>query len=290
MKSPSKIFLTCFLLLTLVMTYPISSSAQVGVSPRLLQLNNEAINKTHAFRLFNLSKKDIEVEVEIANWTMDEVNKIKIIASDDNSLDQWTVVNPLSFKINAGSSQTIRLAFRPPMSVMPGEYKTMLYFNQILNDDAPDKDQIKSKFRIGAAVYLQVGEKKPVIKINKVNIDNQYINLEASNLGNTHVRFNGYWALWDQQPNNTAFSLMMNERTENQASHTISGLIAYNKMPTIPLLPQHTRIYKIKKPEQMIHKDSNLTFQFIGEVSGLKQLITIPVGQQNSPPSSQPSQ
>ncbi len=283
MKSHNKTFLICFLLLTIVVTYPISSSAQVGVSPRLLELNNEAINKTHAFRLFNFSKKDTEVEVEISNWTMDEVNKIKIIASDHNSLDQWTIVNPLRFKINAGSSQTIRLAFRLPVDAAPGEYRTMLYFNQILKDDDPSKDQVKSKFRIGAAVYLQIGEKKPIIKVNKVNIDEGYITLEASNMGNTHVRFNGYWALWSQQPNDTAFSLMINEYNKNQDSQLISGLIAYDKMPTTPLLPQHTRTYRIKKPQELI-TDENLIFQFIGEISEFKQLITIPVSQQNNPP------
>ncbi|VAW47311.1 hypothetical protein MNBD_GAMMA02-1232 [hydrothermal vent metagenome] len=281
MKLHKNMYIPSFYLLAIFSIYSTTSFAQVGVSPRLLELSHDAIDKTHAFRLFNFSKSDIEVNLEIANWTMDEMNELQVIASDNLSLDQWTVVNPLHFKVNAGSSQTIRLAFRAPADIPAGEYRTILYFNQVITDNFPDKKQLRSKFRIGAAIYLQVGEKLPAAKINSVKLDNHNITLDVTNSGNTHVRFNGYWALWNQQPNDTAFSLMIKQKNETQSTQSINGLVSYGKMPTTPLLPKHSRLYKIKKPQTITAINQRLTFQFVGEFVNQHQLLTIPIDTQN---------
>lgn len=150
---------TCLHILSLIslLLFFSDSLAQVGISPRLLELDQEQINKGQSFRLFNFTGKDVEVEVEISHWTMSQDNTIKLLPSEPHSLDQWSIINPLNFHLKSKFSQTIRLAFRPPADIQQGEYMAMVYFNQVITDDQPEKKQVRAKFRMGAGTSEFIG-------------------------------------------------------------------------------------------------------------------------------------
>lgn len=229
-----------FLIITLTCIISASACAQVGISPRLLVLDENNINESQSFRLYNFTSKAIEVEVEISNWSMNLDNQIELLPSTSYSLDQWTVVNPLKFKVKAQSSQTIRLAFRPPAEIVAGEYRTMLYFNQILTDNDPAKKQLRSKFRIGAAVYLHVGKQNPEAEILSASLTQDQLSIEIKNSGNIHTRFNGKWYLLSSDPEPHILAL-----NDEQKLSEISSLVAHDNLPTTPILPGHLRKLKI---------------------------------------------
>ena len=213
--------------------------AQIGISPRILDIDQADANSTHSFRLFNFSKKDYQVTVSLANWRMDENNVATVIPTTETSLDQWTIVNPLRFSISAGSAQTIRLAFQPPADLQPGEYRTMVYFQQVLQDTQPQTKQLRSLFKLGAAVYLQVGKKHKTGVLKAVSSAPDRWLLSTQNTGNSHIRYQGYWYLWSSQPS----AEHLQKATELKATdeRNVEGLLATGALPTTPVLPGDTR-------------------------------------------------
>lgn len=226
-------------LLMLLLLFSVQTMAQIGISPRILDIDAADAQSTHSFRLFNFSKKDYKVTVSLSNWTMNENNVATVIPATPRSMDQWTIVNPLRFSIAAGSTQTIRLAFQPPVDLSAGEYRTMVYFEQVLEDPEPDTKQLRSLFKLGAAVYLHVGEKHKTGALNKVMIQPDKWLMHTQNTGNSHIRYKGYWYLWATQPH--AAVLAEVENAQGAALDKMQGLLASDALPTTPVLPGQTR-------------------------------------------------
>ncbi|WP_395377031.1 hypothetical protein [Marinicella sp. W31] len=227
------------LLILLLVLLNFQVLAQIGISPRILDIEEADANSTHSFRLFNFSKKDYQVTVSLANWSMNENNVATVIAATEVSMDQWTIVNPLRFTITAGSAQTIRLAFQPPPDLAPGEYRTMVYFQQVLQDTEPQKKQLRSLFKLGAAVYLHLGEKQKTGVLNQViSAPNNWL-LETQNTGNSHIRYKGEWYLWSAQPHEHTLQQMAALKTTDIKN--IEGLIVKGELPTTPVLPGKIR-------------------------------------------------
>ena len=227
------------ILLVVALLLGFKTHAQIGISPRILDVEQTELGNTHSFRLFNLSKQDYKVTVELSNWTMNDDNVAVVIPAEAMSLDQWSIINPLRFSIAAGSTQTIRLAFRPPADAPPGEYRTMVYFQQVLEDDQPEKKQLRALFKLGAAVYTHVGEKNKTGELLKVTSEPKRWLLETKNTGNSHIRYSGRWYLWSAQPNQQQLAKLDDLKADNKQRP--AGLMAWDQLPTTPVLPEHTR-------------------------------------------------
>ncbi len=261
---------------TLFLFISFNAWSQVGISPRLLELDSNQINKSQAFRLYNFTDKAVSFDVEVNNWTMNESNQTTLIPSTEFSLDQWTIVNPLSFTVKAQTSQTIRLAFRPPEDIADGEYQTMLYFNQVITDDKPDTKQVKTKLRIGAAVYLQVGEQNASAVISAAHVEQQTILVRLNNTGNTHVRFNGDWYLWDSSPE--AYITDLSQRISNKDEVIeLPGLIQYDTMPTTPILAKQQRQLKVELDDLKFDRNKTYYLLLKGTLANqnVSQILTV---------------
>jgi len=231
----------------LVIVYSLLSPvwAQVGISPRTLDVVLDEDGRSHSFRLFNLGKQTYQVKVSVTNWTMDENSEVQLIPSTAESLDQWMIVNPLSFDIPPGESQTVRVGFRPQMALPQGEYRALVYFEQQLPpDDKPDTKQLRSLFRLGAAVYVHVGEVVALANIDQVNIVGDQAQVSITNLGNTHVRLDGQWSAWraDAYPG-AAITHQIPGLGKNDILLP-EGVVSAGWLPRTPVLPGHTRTLK----------------------------------------------
>jgi fimbrial chaperone protein len=255
---------------SLLLWLSLNLSAQVGITPRLLELDQSQINKSQSFRLYNFTDEAVEVAVEINNWTMDQANQIELLPSTEQSLDQWTVVNPLNFMVKPQSSQTVRLAFRPPPLLPDGEYQAMIYFNQVLTDNDPDKKQLRSRFRIGAAVYLQQGPMTPSATVNRAWIEGDQLFIEVTNTGNTHVRFNGHGSLWNGEPKPDILN-------PDQPTTDIAGLLLHEPLPTTPVLPGHTRRLRMDLGTVTPDPQTNYQLLLTGQLANQDLSMAIPI-------------
>lgn len=229
------------IILTLLLMIAQSVYAQIGISPQTFDVSLSEAQKSHSFRLFNLGKEPVEIQVSVANWLMNETNQLTVVDSTLQSLDQWMIINPLHFTIPAGQSQAIRFAIRPAIELDPGEHRAVVYFDEVLEPDpSPDRANLRSRFRIGAAVYGQVGDVTRVGEFLGARFDQNNAYIKIVNTGSANVRMKGQWSLWrqDQYPGIDAVSDIQKNQEEESL---LPGMLAMGVLPTTPVLPGDTR-------------------------------------------------
>ena len=136
----------------LMLAGAMSSVAQIGVSPSIVETTLDDRGAASAIRLLNMGARAVEVKVAVQNWDLDDGNNVRILAPTEQSLDQWMVVQPLRFTVAAGRSQTVRLAIRPRVRPESGEHRAIVFFEEV----APKNEAVPAMrvlFKIGVAVY-----------------------------------------------------------------------------------------------------------------------------------------
>jgi len=216
----------------------------IAVSPSRFVLEIGSTPSVESMRVFNFGKKPMEVQVDLATWNLDEQNKVRLVEPNEQSLDQWMVINPLHFTIPPGKSQSVRFSIRPRVRPEPGEHRAMIYFNQVLSEE-PSDDPMRVKFRVGVAVYGTVGEVKRSGVLHSVELENgsNPVNagLQISSVGTAHVRLDGHFSIW---PASAYPGLDSNERLFNldvPSAVRPEAVVQAANLPGIPVLAGNCR-------------------------------------------------
>ncbi|HZP65078.1 MAG TPA: hypothetical protein VFB32_02105 [Rudaea sp.] len=226
--------------------------AQVGFSPQYYDLALDEAQKTHAFRLFNLTKEDKSVRVSVVNWDFDEHSEIRILPGTDTSLDQWVVVNPVEFTIPAGQTQAVRFAVRPAVELAPGEHRAMLIFDEVPQPQplgAPSANgaqtALRARFQFRTAIYVQVGQVTRTATISDLSTSPKGIHTTINATGNANTRFDGQYMVWKKEsfPGLEKVALLPN--ANDPKASLPSGMVRAGGLPGQPVLPGGTRAYQI---------------------------------------------
>ncbi|MBC8524692.1 MAG: hypothetical protein ISR54_05780 [Chlorobium phaeobacteroides] len=193
------LFFCCLVLAHVLFAEEKLPPGQVGVAPNIfeeLHIGSKPVNES--IRLYNFKEKPITVRVDAHNWTIDEDNKVKLLPPDPQSLDQWLIINPLSFTVPPKKSQVIRFSIRPRVKPDPGEHRAIIYFTEEKNpEDSTATATLQVLFRIGVGVYATADpvRKKGVLHSFKLD-GNKKLSADIENTGNVHIRFGGKFAIW----------------------------------------------------------------------------------------------
>lgn len=215
------------------------AAAQIGVSPPRTEFSLDGPSKTHTIRVFNLGERTVEIAVKVYHWDLDENNTVRIIPSTEQSLDQWMIINPLSFTLEPGGSQAVRFAARPKVRPEPGEHRAMVFFEQQPDAEmraAPEQQRVL--FNLGTSV---IGLAEPVIRdavVHSFAADPDAIDIEIESRGNTHVRLKGQWALWpaDRFPGHDRTGLIngLGDRDDVELPPGMAAAWPLNPLPVLP--------------------------------------------------------
>jgi fimbrial chaperone protein len=219
--------------------------AQIAVSPPLLELalGNKPINQS--LNLFNLGEEAVDVSVSVHNWDLDEDNEIRILPPEENSLDQWMIINPLRFKVAGGQSQTVRFSIRPRVQPHTGEYRAVIYFSQVPPENEENPGGMRVYFRIGAVIYALAGEISRHGVLHKLDSEQAGRTVTAkfdiSSSGNANIRLNGKYALWPKMdfPGEPAAYAAL------AADTALDKALRQGVLPTRPVLPGTRRTLKL---------------------------------------------
>ena len=224
---------------------------QIGVAPSMLELSIGSKPVNESLRLFNLKKTPTKVSVEVYNWTLDENNEVKLIPPDEQSLDQWMLVNPMSFVLEPGKSQVIRLSVRPPVKPAPGEHRAIIYFTEEpAEGSSEDEDKpVEIMFKLGVGIYGYADEIKKASSMPAFRFDNKALEIKApiTNKGNVHTRLRGTYSIW----NKAQFPGLSNVEKalkDNEDGKAPAGLVASGQLNQTPVLPGHTRTIVTELP------------------------------------------
>ena len=240
--------------------------AQIAISPSKLELELGQRPTTESLTVMNLGKEDVTIEVAVATWDLDDASRVRLLAPDEQSLDQWMVVNPLRFTVPGGESQTVRFSIRPKVEPRPGEHRAMIYFNQVLPPD--EQDTMRVRFSFGVAVYATVGEVLRVGKVHDAAIvpgSNPVVaRLDVSSLGSAHVRLSGRYAIYRAGAYGAASASAAAE----------PAAVAEGLLPSRPVLPATRRALRLETERQLA--PGAYVLDLDGELGGERIRMALP--------------
>ena len=239
--------------------------AQVAVSPGRFEIELGSRPVVEALRLINFSDADLDIRVSVVPWDLDEFNRVRILDPDEQSLDQWLILNPREFTVPGKTTQTVRFAIRPRTRPEDGEHRAMIYLEEVPRDLPEGK--VKIAFKVGVAVYAYAGAVVRQGELNKVSVaaDRQYYAaaFDISSGGNAHVRLAGEYAVWpvDTFPGVTAMPILGSDPEIMPA-----GVLGHGSLPTTPVLGGTRRELLLAQPHSLPAGRYVLGFQ--GELDG----------------------
>lgn len=161
---------------------------KLAISPPRIELSPEE-KSTSSITVLNLGNGSMEVEVSVQNWDFDNNNNYRALPPNEQSLDQWLIINPVRLTIPAKGQQTVRLAVRPRVKPQDGEYRAMVFFRQ-LNSEGKG---VNINFNVGVPIYAYFGDVKRDADLLGMEFDPiklQFV-FDIASKGNAYVRPEG---------------------------------------------------------------------------------------------------
>ncbi len=226
-------------------------AAQVGLSPPKLDIVIDESGKpsTHSIRIVNFGDQAAEVQVVVYNWDMDDNNQVRILPPTEQSLDQWMVLNPLRFTLPAEGSQTVRFSVRPKVKPEPGEHRAMIFFEQVPPEDK--SPEIRFIFRLGAAVYGQVGELTRIGELHSAEAGDQGASFDVSSAGTANMRWSGQYAIWPAAGYPGAEKTAAIEGLDSPDTIVPEPILQAGELPPTAVLPGTRRTVKLEFAEAL---------------------------------------
>jgi hypothetical protein len=211
----------------------------IAVSPPRFDIELTGPTAAASLKVVNLGDAPLRFTVSVANFTLDEENRLQLAPPSPQSADQWLVVTPLEFSLEPGKSQTVRFAVRPRVPPEPGEHRAMLFLEEQPPENRPFATLNLAK--VGVGVYVNV---PPVVRQAVVHcVDVQLVGgqlagmLDIESSGNAHVRPQAFYVVWprDRFPGKVGTRAIQDfpgSAVKVPEGASIAGLV-----PDIPVLP-----------------------------------------------------
>jgi P pilus assembly chaperone PapD len=250
--------------------------AQIAVSPSRFDLQIGSKPTTESIKLVNLGREPVTITVSTSTWDLDEASQIRILEPDEQSLDQWLVINPLRFTIAPDRSQVVRFAIRPRIEPSPGEHRAMIYFDQQL----PEKNngQLQIKFRLGVAIYGQAGETTRIGQLNSISVSEGVNPITArfdiSSMGSAHVRMSGQYAIYPADLFSEVDRRSLLATLEDDETPPPDFVLAAGALPSLPVLADTRRELLLRTRREL--PPGRYMLDVLGELSGESIDMTLP--------------
>ena len=197
----------------------------------------------------NLDDDPIRLKAYLQNWSQDEAGNVTLLDTPGpNDIAEKVRFNPREFEIPGKSTQIVRLAISLPDNASAGEYRGMLFFedlkteSQLLKTAKGYGASVQIKQRFGISMYVYKGAPTPEPKLVSFNcsaINGKLVaSIELLNQGNKHARLNAGLVLMQK---------------DNAGNLKPFKEVPINEYRDIVVLPNNKR-----KVEQLIGPSENL--------------------------------
>lgn len=205
---------------------------KLAISPSRIEMSPEK-KATESITVLNLGSKPMVVEVNVQNWDFDGNNNFRALPPNEQSLDQWLIINPVRLTIPAKSQQTVRLAVRPRVKPDAGEHRAMVFFRQ-LNDEGKG---LNVKFNVGVPIYAYFGEVKREAELLDMDFDPIKLQLvfDINSTGNAYVRPEGVFIAMKASDAGTDEEILKRLNIKDMSVNKLNAL-ASGKLAAKPVL------------------------------------------------------
>ncbi|TFI54515.1 molecular chaperone [Mastigocladus laminosus UU774] len=253
------------------------AAISIGVSPPRFELKlDQKKATTQIFKVVNRDSKPATFKIYLMGWTLDEKNQIKRVASSEQSLDQWIIVNPLQFTLAPGKTQTVRFAVRPRVKPQPGEHRAFIFVEEIASPEDTKKQGgnagVKVIGRFGVAVYGYVGDVQRVAKLNDILVNTKSnpitASFDISSQGTAYVRMNGQYTIWQATKYPGANATKVIAEIEKPKPKFPDGVVVGGSLPKKPVLPNTRRQVLLRLPDKL--PPGKYVLDINGELNGVQ--------------------
>jgi hypothetical protein len=217
---------------------------EFAVSPMRVEIPLADRPVTRSLQVVNRSNRQMSLAVRVANFDLDDENKVREIPPTANSLDQWIIIRPLKFTVEAGQTRTIRFAVRPFTRPRTGEHRAMIFITRD-TDSKTEKGQFDIGFRFGVAVYAHVGDVRRQAVLHTARATDRAVELDITSTGTASARFSGTYGIWPK----TAFpgsakaaSALDLDKFRSTKDYSPPGSLVASMVPDLPILPKTRRV------------------------------------------------
>lgn len=173
--------------------------AQIQVSPIILQLQTEQGQAQGVISVANSSDEDFRARLYALPFTY-SVEGFQELESHPQDLVPYLTFAPRELDVAAGQTRRVRLVARFLPSTPPGEYRSVLFAEDLREIIAEEDQQVVAiKPRVGITVYVRHGEVVPQLLAEQAtyNPETQQISLRVTNSGEASAIVAADWQLFN---------------------------------------------------------------------------------------------
>ncbi len=127
---------------------------------------------TNFFTVSNNSGESLRIRAFTSFLDVDEGNKLVPVKDHPLDLSKYVVINPRRFTLGNGQSRNVRFSVRPPRDIPPGEYRVVVFFDELprFSGKQPKKSagpprglgsvRIRLLTRLGITLYGMKGDRQ----------------------------------------------------------------------------------------------------------------------------------
>jgi hypothetical protein len=176
------------------------AQAQIGVSPLVIEKQAQRGQAQGTLTIRNPTNQPTRARMYTEPFTYEPKTGFKVISASDHDLSPYLRFSPREMTIPPGEERRVRFIAQLPPDMENGEYRTVLFTETLIERTNAQGNQVGIQARIGATVYVRVGDINPNLTVKEAsyNAQEQEIELLTSNSGKASARVKVDWTLKQQ--------------------------------------------------------------------------------------------
>lgn len=178
--------------------------ADVSISPMVFETEAKRGQTQGTVTIYNADPKAFRARVYTAPFTYERELGFQALSSSQNDLAPYLQFSPRELQVNGSGKRNIRFIVRFPPSLPDGEYRTMVFTENLQTATVTQNDTKNNVVfnttivpRIGVAVYVRKGNVSPSLSAVSARLSPKAkkIQLLVSNKGKASAIVAGNWTL-----------------------------------------------------------------------------------------------
>lgn len=221
------------------------AQAQIGVSPLVIEKQAQRGQAQGTLTIRNPTNQPTRARIYTEPFTYDRATGFKVLSESEQDLSPYLRFSPREMTIPPEEERRVRFIAQLPPDMAEGEYRTVMFTETLIEATDNQQNAVGIQARIGATVYVRVGDVAPDLKVKKAryNSQAQEIELLTSNAGQASARVRVDWQL-------------------SQAGETIAD----GETPENSVIAQRDRFLALPLPEDASQSLASGAYQLEGEL------------------------
>jgi hypothetical protein len=185
------------LALATLIVNPNACKAQVSLSPLIIETETTRGQAQAFITVSNESDQPFRARVYAEPFTYSRDNGFQSLQSTPTDLTSYLKFSPRELVVQPGMSRRIRLITQFPPSLPMGEYRAVIFTENLSESEDAAGNKIAITARIGATFYVRQGKLTPKLSVEGAswNEQQQQIQMLVKNSGQASARPSANWTL-----------------------------------------------------------------------------------------------